>query len=118
MHSRELVSMLRAADEALHQLVGDVVILGQALAGDVERHAVRAVLRDGLAETRAATRSERLVPAASRPPIERLGQPPVVVQRRASAAPLEHSRPRLDGCAASPAIVPSGCATTPQPTPQ
>ena len=33
------------ADEALHQLVGDVVVLGQQLAGDVEGDAVGAVLR-------------------------------------------------------------------------
>ncbi len=34
------------ADKALHQLVGDVIILGQELAGDVERDRVRPVLVD------------------------------------------------------------------------
>ena len=31
------------ADEALHQLVGDVIVLGQQLAGEIERDRVRAV---------------------------------------------------------------------------
>jgi hypothetical protein len=35
-----------AADIALHQLVGDVVVLGQQLAGDVQRHRIRAVFGD------------------------------------------------------------------------
>lgn len=40
-----------AADEALHQLVGEVVVLGQQLAGDVERDGVRAVFVDDAAKT-------------------------------------------------------------------
>ena len=44
MQSRELVSMLADADEALHQLVGDVIVLGQELAGDIEGDRVRPVL--------------------------------------------------------------------------
>ena len=39
------------ADEALHQLVGHVVVLGEQLAGDVKGHRVRAVLGDDLLET-------------------------------------------------------------------
>ena len=39
------------ADEALHQLVGDVVVLGEQLAGDVEGDAVGPVFGDGGAET-------------------------------------------------------------------
>ena len=35
------------ADEALHQLVGDVVILGQQLARDVEGNGLAAMLADG-----------------------------------------------------------------------
>ena len=38
------------ADEALHQLVGDVIVLGEDLAGDVEGDGIRAVLADGGAE--------------------------------------------------------------------
>ena len=38
------------ADVALHELVGDVVVLGQQLAGDVERHGLRPVLVDDAAE--------------------------------------------------------------------
>ncbi len=39
-----------AADESLHQLVGDVVILGQQLPGEIERHRARAVARDDVLE--------------------------------------------------------------------
>ena len=38
------------ADEALHQLVGDVIVLGQQLAGDVEGDAVRPMPRDRVGE--------------------------------------------------------------------
>ena len=38
------------ADEALHQLVGDVIVLGQQLAGDIEGDRVRPVLAIDLAE--------------------------------------------------------------------
>ncbi|MGY4486543.1 hypothetical protein ACVWWR_005734 [Bradyrhizobium sp. LM3.2] len=34
------------ADKALHQLVGDVIVLGQQLAGEIERDRVGAVARD------------------------------------------------------------------------
>ena len=40
------------ADEALHQLVGDVIVLGQQLAGEIEGDRIRAVLRDGARESR------------------------------------------------------------------
>ena len=40
------------ADQGAGQLVEGVVILGQQLAGDIEGHAVRAVLADGLGEHR------------------------------------------------------------------
>ena len=39
-----------AADESLHQLVGDVVILGQQLAGEIERHRAGAIARDDVLE--------------------------------------------------------------------
>src|SRR4051812_5202150 len=50
------------ADKALHQLVGDVVILGQELAGDIERDRIRPVLGDCAGED-AGHQIERLVPA-------------------------------------------------------
>ena len=50
------------ADEALHQLVGDVVVLGQQLARAVDRDAVRAVRVDRGAEAR-GDQVEGLVPA-------------------------------------------------------
>ncbi len=39
-----------AADESLHQLVGDVIVLGQQLAGQIERDRVRAVALDDVRE--------------------------------------------------------------------
>ena len=38
------------ADKALHQLVGDVIVFGEDLPGDVKRHAIRAMLRNRLRE--------------------------------------------------------------------
>ena len=49
------------AEEALHQLVGDVVILGKTLAGNIEGHAIRAVLGDGRAEC-VGDAAERVIP--------------------------------------------------------
>ncbi len=59
---------VRGPDEALHQLVGDVVILGQHLARGVEGHAVGPVLRDGPGEARGDA-VERAVPARL-PPLD------------------------------------------------
>ena len=53
---------ITAADKTLHQLVGDVIILGQELSGDVERGRVRTVLGDSPAET-GGNAVERFVPA-------------------------------------------------------
>ena len=39
------------ADEALHQLVGDVIVLGQKLAGEIERDRTGSVALDDTAET-------------------------------------------------------------------
>ena len=41
---------VRTADESLHQFVGDVIVFGQKLAGNIERHGVRPVLGDDLPE--------------------------------------------------------------------
>ena len=110
------------ADEALHQLVGDVIILGQQLAGDVEGDAVRPVLARSSARKRAGDQVERLVPArASRPPI--IGWSSRPSQRRASRrAPCPSSRAGRDWPDAPDrrrsrrrAV---GAAQTPQPTPQ
>ena len=53
-----------AADVALHELVRDVVILGQDLARDVQRHRVRPVLGDDAREA-GGHRIECLVPAGA-----------------------------------------------------
>ena len=79
------------ADEALHQLVGDVVVLGQELAGDVEGDRVRPVLGDRCARNVAGDQVERLVPA--RAPAADLGMEQPAVERRASRrAPRPSSR--------------------------
>ncbi len=115
---------VRAADEALHQLVGDVVILGQQLPGDVERDRVRSVLRDRCRAKPPRDDVERLVPA--RAPAARSRDAASRPSRSSvspSAAPFEHSRPRLAGCCGSPrrrlARPPQRVDdAAPQPTPQ
>ena len=51
-----------AAYEALHQFVGDVIILGKELAGDVERHSIGPIFRDRAGKA-GGDAVERLVPA-------------------------------------------------------
>ncbi len=50
------------ADESFHQLVGDVVVLGQDLTGDIERNGVGPVLSESLSKAR-RHEVERCVPA-------------------------------------------------------
>ena len=71
-----------AADEAFHQLVGDIVVLGQALAGDIEGHAVRPVQRDGLAEAR-GDQAQRVVQRRGLAGDRRCREPGGVVKGRA-----------------------------------
>ena len=113
---------VRRADVALHELVGDVVVLGQQLAGDVERHRLGTVLVDAVAE-RVGDGGDGRVPGtrARRAPADTAAglRGPTVSP---SALPFTHSLPRLAGCAGSPrtSTAPSlrGVASTPQPTPQ
>ena len=53
------------ADEALHQLVGDVVVLGQQLPGEIERDRVGPVAVDDVLEA-AGHAIERIIPACAR----------------------------------------------------
>ena len=90
------------ADEALHQLVGDVVVLGQQLAGDVEGDRVRPVLGDGLAKT---SRRRGRAPRPSLrgvPPISGWSSRPSRPIVSPSAEPFEQSRPKLAGWSGSP----------------
>jgi len=48
MHNLELVSMFAPPIKALHQLVGDVIVLREELPGDVERNGFRSVVTDHL----------------------------------------------------------------------
>ena len=92
------------ADKTLHQLVGDVIILDQQLARDVEGDAVGPMRCDRLGKARGDA-VERLVPAglarrrrsasSSRPSSDSVSP---------SAEPLEQSRPKLAGCSGSPLI--------------
>ncbi len=97
------------AEEALHQLVGDVIVLGEQLPGEIERDRARAVAIDDRAQS-ARNLVERACPnrrAASEPSACRsIG----CSRRRSSdsvspsAEPFEHSRPKFAGCAGSPEI--------------
>ncbi len=84
------------ADKTLHQLVGDVIILGQQLAGDIEGDRIRAVLGDGLREGR-GDEVERLVPAGAAAVDLGMEQPAVEVDglgqcRALGAEPAEIGR--------------------------
>ena len=77
-----------AADEALHQLVGDVIILRQQLAGDVKGDRVRAMFADDARET-VARRHPAPCPSRTRSPrISRVQQALVVIERFAQRRAL------------------------------
>ena len=86
-----------AADAALHQLVGDVVVLGQQLSGDVEGDRVRPWRAITSAKPRATASSASSQPARRRPPsgVRSCGasRRPSVPSVSPSAEPLTHSRP-------------------------
>ncbi len=115
------------ADEALHQLVGDVIVLGQQLAGEIEGDRVRAVTLDDALET-VGDAVERVGPGNAREAavgLPKHGVEQAAREARASRrAPSPWSRGGRDwrGGRRSPAMTappcPSGCASTPQPTPQ
>ena len=69
------------ADKALHQLVGRVVVLGQQLAGNVERHRIWTVLGHGLCEA-VGDQGGRLGPGRTLPAYLRIEQPPFQPDRR------------------------------------
>jgi hypothetical protein len=110
-----LVSML-ALHIALHELVGDVVVLGEQLR--VERH--------GLGPWRSMQRrihshgADRVSSGARTAPVDRAAGPGAC--GFAECIALHHSLPRLAGCAGSPRISTGtplrALASTPQPTPQ
>ena len=75
------------ADEALHQLVGDVVVLGEKLAGDIEGDRVRSMGGDGLGEA-AGDEIERPLPARALAADFRVEQPAVGPERLGEGRPL------------------------------
>ena len=120
------------ADQALGQLVEDVVVLGQQLAADVEAHGVGAVRLDDAGEPArwpgpaprpsatawgAAPRCARCIGCSSR-----VWRVTACVAVRCRVEPLVHSRPKLAGWSGSPRtpVIWSPCDSmiTPQPTPQ
>ena len=78
---------VRRADEALHQLVGDVVILGEELARTVEGDRFRPVFGNGFGKAR-GDEIERLVPAGAAPVDFGMKQPVVEAQRLAQRRTL------------------------------
>ena len=116
-----------AADKSLHQLVGDVIVFGQQLPGQIERDRVRAVARDDVLKSDA--RHGRAHRSRPRAPSCRCcsGSWDRAVDSRGRGfrrAPSPSSRagrnwrdvPGSPDIAAPPR--PSGVASTPQPTPQ
>ena len=85
-----------AADESLHQFVGDVVILGQHLAGQIERDRARAVARD---DVRKAMRHmvERVAPG--HPLHDALAAADHRIEQPASRAPGFRRAPSLSSTA-------------------
>ncbi len=117
-----------AADEALHQLVGDVIVFRQQLPGQIEGDRIRSVALDdaleavgrrGRAPDPSLIRAKRAVGSGAASGVSSRSSSDSVSP---SAVPFEHSLPKLAGCDGSPAIaappLPSGAASTPQPTPQ
>ena len=78
------------ADEALHQLVDDVVVLGEQLTGDVEGDRIRPVLPDDLAET-VGHMVERGIPA-HRLPVDHGLEQTALRDRSSRRAPSPWSR--------------------------
>jgi hypothetical protein len=76
-----------AADEAFHQLVGDVIVFGQQLAGDVEGDRVGAVFGDHFAEA-GGYGSERFVPGGLIAVHLRVEQPAFQTEGFTQGAPL------------------------------
>ena len=74
-------------DEALHQLVGDVIVFGEQLAGDIEGDRIRAVLGNRLLEA-IGHQIEGLVPGC-RPAVDfRAKHPALQTQRLGKRRPL------------------------------
>ena len=110
------------AEEALHELVGDVVILRQELAREIEGDRIRAVLRDDAGEAVAPRPSARR--PTTRAALRSSGGGAGARARASRRAPSLSSKADRNstGWSGSPAIEtppsPSGVARTPQPTPQ
>ncbi len=114
------------ADEALHQLVGDVVVLGQDLAGRIDRDAIGAVRVDRFAEA-ARHEIECGWPIRRLAMRDRLQQAIAERQRFAECCALRAQAAEVRGMIGvaldfgglggpSPSMI--GRARTPQPTPQ
>ena len=72
---------VRGADVALHQLVGDVVVLRQQLTGNIQRHGIRPVLVDAGAQRDRPRRTVRYPSLTLAPSTSGYSSRPCVTQR-------------------------------------
>ena len=89
------------ADESLHQLIGDVIILSQQLPGKIERDCVRAVARDDMLEP-VGDVVERIAPGdplhhALRAADHRIKQAALEAERFAERRALRAQPPQIGG---------------------
>ena len=89
------------ADESLHQLVGDVIILGQQLPGEIERDRIGAVARDDMLEP-VGDVVERVAPGdplhhALAAADHRIKQPALEAERFAERRALRAQPPQIGG---------------------
>ena len=83
-------------DEALHQLVGGIIIFRQQLAGTVDGNAVWPMLADGLAEP-AGDKIQRHIPGGPAPADFRMEQPALQRQRVRQRRALGAEPPEVGG---------------------
>ena len=84
------------ADEALHQLVGDVVVLGEQLTGDVERDGVGPMLGDRIRKA-AGDQIECCIPACTLAADQGMQQSIIERQRLAECRAFRAQPPEIGG---------------------
>ena len=96
-HAQAAVGIdIGAAQEALHQLVGNVVIFGQKLTRNIERHGLGAVARQSAAQG-ARDLVQGLIPGGTATLDFRVEQAPLVTQRFPQGAALDAQPTEIGG---------------------